>query len=169
MRAVGIAVFVSLASVAGAAELYPAVGGLELIKAPDKGESVLIGMDEATQDEALKVAVKVWGQPSDSGLMPECGAGPIEYTTFENGLTLHFQDGNFVGWTTQFQHGPSLRNGFGIGSTVADAAAFAGPAEIEETSIGPEFWGENFYGTATTAEMGGQVELFWSGVSCIFR
>lgn len=158
-----------LAATGQLAELYPAPGGLELLLNPYTDSVVEMRFDEEPQDDTLKIAIKLWGEPSDEGAIEECDAGPLEYSTFDNGLLLYFQADTFVGWTTFDKTAAPLRNGFGIGSEVGEAAFFAGEVEIEETSIGYEFWGDDLSGLASSPDPRGLVESYWSGVSCIFR
>lgn len=169
MRGLAALVLAALVPAAAAAELYPAPGGLELVLGPDKQDTILLPLGAAAQSETYKTASKIWGDAVRKDIAQECGAGPLDFADFENGLRIYFQDGVLVGWTTTFGEGPSLRNGFGIGSRVSEVADFAGPVEIEETTLGYEFWGDALYGFAAELSLDAQVEFYWSGLNCLFR
>lgn len=155
------------AAAGGAMELHLAPGGLEAIGTG--GFAIFLPMEETSQAEALKAATRFWQPPVAQGTMEECGAGPIDFAIFGNGMTLHFQDGAFVGWATAPGAEARFADGRGIGSKVADIETVAGPVEAFESSIGNEFAADDVFGIASGPGTNATVEMLWSGVSCIFR
>ncbi|AEQ50570.1 hypothetical protein [Pelagibacterium halotolerans] len=146
--------------------LYLAPGGLE---ANGADESVPIDMDVTSQTDTVKSATKLWGEPDEHGRMEECGAGPIDFARFGNGVTLHFQNETFVGWLASNTSSASFANGLGVGAPVMDVEAVAGPVETFESTLGYEFAGENLFGIADGQGTKAEIEVLWSGISCVFR
>jgi hypothetical protein len=52
----------------------------------------------AGQKEVETALAKVLGPVLRTGANNECGAGPVTFTDFAGGLTVHFQDARMVGW-----------------------------------------------------------------------
>ncbi|MHA7886166.1 hypothetical protein [Roseicyclus sp.] len=92
----------------------------------------------------------------------ECGAGPITAASWEDGLTLNFQDGNFVGWVNS---DPGLPAGGGILPGQSRLALPQGNFSI--TSLGTEFSRTEVYGLLT--ENDEAVRIVWAGTTCFFR
>lgn len=116
-------------------------------------------------------ATAALGKPSDTGRNEECGEGAMEFVEF-GGLTLWFQQDEFVGWFLEGAK-PKLTTatGVGIGSTrkqVADALAIS---DVPDSSLGREFATDkgDFSGLLDGAGDGAKVTALWSGQTCIFR
>lgn len=157
----------AFAGEAGAVELFPASGGMDVVLSD--GQIVEFFIDETPQAEIEKTAIKLWGEPEESGRMEECGAGPIDYLRFDMGLSLHFQDGMLIGWFIGEDSAITTRDGLGAGSTVAEIEAIEPDLELVETTLGMEFWTSNLFGVVTGNTSQDTVVALWSGTACIFR
>lgn len=118
-------------------------------------------------EDAIETVTALRGDPSDRGENPECGAGPLGYTTWDDGLTLWAQDGQFVGWALD---GGTLTTmaGIGVGSTRAEMDNVI-VAAVSESTLGTEFAAGDLYGLLTGPEPDDTVTHLWAGVSCNFR
>ena len=114
-------------------------------------------------EQVLAVVGASRGAPAERGTNPECGAGPLDYASWDDGLTVWFQNGAFAGWATNRQ-GATLMTGVGVGSSRADLEG-AHAITVEETTLGTEF---SFGGVSGLLE-NGRVSNLWAGVSCNFR
>ena len=112
--------------------------------------------------------------PLRSGENAECGAGPITFTDFADGLTAHFQQGRLVGWTwhaPQDGDGPAtgsvkLPGTVQVGSARAVIEAEPGFSKVEGSTLGEEFaLGSNIGGFIK----GDVVEMLYAGTQCFFR
>jgi hypothetical protein len=146
--------------------LYLAPGGLD---AEVAGAEIGVSMDTTSEPDTVKSATKLWGDPIEQGRMEECGAGPIDFARFGNGVTLHFQNQTFVGWSTSSESSATFANGLAIGAPVVDIEPVAGPVETFESSLGYEFGGDNLFGIANGPGTKAEIEVLWSGISCVFR
>ncbi|MEQ8446054.1 MAG: hypothetical protein RIB57_09225 [Pelagibacterium sp.] len=164
------ALFIAAPMAAGWAQdgaaLYLAPGGLV---AEAAGVEISIGMVTTSEADTVKSATKLWGDPAEQGRMEECGAGPIDFARFGNDVILHFQDETFVGWSASAESSASFANGLAIGVPVMKLEAMAGPVETFESSLGYEFAGENLFGVAAGPGTKAEIEVLWSGISCVFR
>jgi hypothetical protein len=92
----------------------------------------------------------------------ECGAGPVTAASWSDGLTLNFQEGNFVGWVNT---DPDLPAGGGIRPGQSRLDLPQGNFSI--TSLGTEFSRSEVYGLLT--ENDEAVRIVWAGTTCFFR
>lgn len=100
----------------------------------------------------------------------ECGAGPLTFASWDDGLTLLFQDGVFAGWAAGgTPRGFTTGSGIGIGSTMAQLRAAHPGIEVVTDSLGPEFAADDVYGIASGTRPTATVTHLWAGVSCNFR
>lgn len=92
----------------------------------------------------------------------ECGAGPITSARWEDGLTLNFQDGSFVGWTNS---DPDL----GVaGGFRADQLRIEMPqTSFQVTTLGTEFNRSDIFGILDETDT--RIRLLWAGTTCFFR
>ena len=111
---------------------------------------------------------------AETGTNGECGAGPLDFATWADGLTLWFQDGALAGWALNGAAegaaggGASTASGLTIGSTRADLdSAYA--ATVEQSTLGTEFAAGELYGLLDGEGSGARVTALWAGVSCNFR
>ncbi|KUO67226.1 MAG: hypothetical protein APF83_08700 [Lutibacter sp. BRH_c52] len=115
---------------------------------------------------------------------PDCGAGPLKMVTWNNGLTLVFQENNtksagskidwlFQGWSVDDAKDGvqklTTMAGIGIGSTL-DEIQSAYEIEVRKTSLGYEFsTAAGMYGILEGTGKDAKITHLWSGVSCNFR
>ncbi|HMT43891.1 MAG TPA: hypothetical protein PKA59_05020 [Chakrabartia sp.] len=99
----------------------------------------------------------------------ECGAGPIDFASWPDGLNLLFQGGTFQGWSLD-ERADSLRlsNGARIGTTVAQLRKL-GKFRIEKSTLGHEFLLAGVSGLVSSPRPTGKVTALWSGLDCNFR
>ena len=108
----------------------------------------------------------------------ECGAGPLKMATWDNGLTLFFQEKNkvfeFVGWGANeaklSENKLKTMAGIGVGSTRKEMES-AYMIKVVKTSLGHEFSTESndLFGIFDGADENAKITNMWSGVSCNFR
>ena len=132
--------------------------------------------------EITNIAIQL--KPSFIGINRECGAGPLKMASWNNGLTLVFQqkvsdaaklptDWKFVGWYmgigTNTAQKVSTMAGIGIGSTRAEMES-AYVIAVSKTSLGYEFsTSSGLYGIFDGTEKDAKITSLWSGISCNFR
>ncbi len=155
-------------------EMPVAVNAVEL-----RGEGVAAGSEAfyfaAGQKEVEAALAKTLGTALRSGSNPECGAGPISFTDFPAGLTVHFQEGRLVGWNWHLaQDGDTPASGtvklagaVQLGSPREVASTAPGYAPVEGSTLGEEFaLGSKIGGFVSTD---GKVEMLYAGTQCFFR
>lgn len=128
----------------------------------------------AGQKEVEAALAKALGAALRSGSNPECGAGPVRFTDFPGGLTVHFQEDRLVGWNWHLaQDGDTPASGtvklagevqVGTARSVVEAAP--GFAPIEGSTLGEEFALGEAIGGFITAD---KVEMLYAGTQCFFR
>ena len=143
-----------------------------------RGEGLSAGPEAfyfaAGQNEVETALAKALGKPLRSGDNGECGAGPMVFTDFASGLTVHFQEGRLVGWNWHLaQDGDRPASGVvklagdvQIGSPRSLAEATTGYDPVEDSTLGEEFaLGDNVGGFIE----GDAVEMLYAGTQCFFR
>ena len=120
--------------------------------------------------EAVLAVLESFRGPADRGTASECGAGPLDYSAWADGLTLYFQDGRFAGWALDERAGGAhaTASGIGPGSTRRALEAAYDP-NIEQSSLGMEFSAEGLSGVLDGSGLEARVTALWAGVSCVFR
>ena len=128
----------------------------------------------AGQKEVETALAKALGAALRTGANPECGAGPVTFTDFPGGLTVHFQEDRLVGWNWHLaQDGDSPASGtvkltgdvqVGTARRVVEAAP--GFAPVEGSTLGEEFALGEAVGGFITAD---KVEMLYAGTQCFFR
>ena len=109
------------------------------------------------------------GKP-ETGTNGECGAGPLEYANWPDGLGLFFQDDKFAGWNLNERSKGAITtaSGIGPGSSRTDLeGAYA--ADISETTLGTEFAAGELFGLLDGEVPAAKITYMWGGVSCNFR
>ncbi len=107
---------------------------------------------------------------AETGTNGECGAGPLDFATWADGLTLWFQDGVLAGWALNgaAEGAASTAAGIAPGSSRAELeSAYA--VTVEQTSLGTEFAAGELFGIIEGDGPEGRVSAMWAGVSCNFR
>lgn len=144
--------------------------GLQLVK--DTGSTQLLPFD-AEREQVVIAVTGVRGKPAEQGTNSECGAGPLEYTSWADGLTLHSSNGRFVGWNVNSQRSKAAKAyttmaGIGVGSTRAELNSAYSPL-VEQTSLGTEFAAGKLYGLLDSNGADAEVTNLWAGTTCNFR
>ncbi len=122
-----------------------------------------------TPREAVIAALAFRGEPG-TGTNGECGAGPLQYANWPDGLGLYFQKDKFVGWTLNERTDGAITtaSSIGPGSTRAELeAAYA--AKISQTTLGTEFAAGELFGLLDGKGTTAKITDMWGGVSCNFR
>ncbi len=144
-------------------------GGL-LIVMKDTGSTRMIdfGLPKA---QTVTIVTNVAGAPAPESTNTECGAGPVQFIAWPDGLTLLFQEDRFVGWSVGKDAAgkQSTMSGVGVGSTRSDLVAAYSGVEVSETSLGQEFSAGGLYGVLDGAEASSKIDVMWAGTSCVFR
>ena len=121
----------------------------------------------AEREEVETALAGVLGEVLSQTENGECGAGPMAFGQFSDGLTVNFQQGRFVGWYIQ---DPSERiatkEGIAIGSARDAVSGETGFAIIEGSTLGEEFALEDRMGGFLDA---GEVSGLYAGTNCFFR
>lgn len=123
------------------------------------------------QPEVIATLTQFRGAAPTMGQNSECGAGPMTFADWGDGLSLHFQDGTLVGWSAGdgTPRGFTTLTGIGVGSPVIDVRTAHPGVAIETSSLGPEFAIDDVYGVASGLGPVDRVTHLWAGVSCNFR
>lgn len=109
-------------------------------------------------------------EPNMSG-NSECGAGPMIFADWGDGLQFHFQDGALVGWSAA-RNTPrafATLTGIGVGSPLIDLRTAHPGIKVEVTTLGAEFEADGVHGLASGTGPVDRVTVLWGGVSCYFR
>jgi len=122
----------------------------------------------------VREALAFRGQP-DTGTNAECGAGPLDYARWPDGLTLYGQAGEFAGWALDDRSagvgaagGISTAAGIGPGRSRADLDKAYAPT-ISQTTLGTEFSKDGLSGILDGPGETATIVALWAGVSCNFR
>lgn len=122
-----------------------------------------------TSWQQVRTALAFRGPPG-TGTNGECGAGPLDYASWPDGLTLYAQGGKFVGWAVDGRGAGAIGTAasIGPGSTRAQLEdAYA--ASFSQTTLGTEFAAGGIFGLLDGAGAGAKITNMWAGVSCNFR
>lgn len=144
--------------------------GLQVVNATTGStRSLAFGMKEA---EVVTIVNNVQGKIRDRGVNQECGAGPLGYTSWGNGLTLWFNKGVFAGWIVDGRNPNAKKlttlSGIGTGSTRTQLTK-AYRVKVQQTSLGTEFSTDNLGGILTGTKPTDKISSLWSGTTCLFR
>lgn len=140
--------------------------GLRLVD-PVSGRARPIAFGTPRSDVLSALARR--GSPQ-TGTNAECGAGPLAYARFGDGLTLQFQDDRFVGWSVDRAGTGKIAtmSGIGPGSTRAELkGAYA--VSFPESTLGTEFAAGDMGGLLDGLGKTARVTALWAGVTCLFR
>ncbi len=129
----------------------------------------------AGKSEVESAIARVLGEATGRSSNAECGAGPIDFTEFPGGLTVHFQQGRMVGWNWRAPQDGDAKPKGTIRLVTGDVAAGAprsiaeqtpGFARITQNTLGEEFsLGPSVGGFF----QGDTVAMLYAGTQCFFR
>lgn len=143
--------------------------GLRLVVAATGSTRLLaFGTDSAAVLDGLGRAL---GAPTSRGSNAECGAGPVDFASFDGGLSVNFQSGRFVGWSARASNTSSAlttMSGIGVGSTRA-ALDSTYSARVAQSSLGTEFSAGDLSGILDGTAPSSRIANLWAGVNCIAR
>lgn len=142
--------------------------GLRWFLPPDgSARPLAFGAPEA---DVLASLERVRG-PAGKGVNEDCGAGPVQYANWPDGLSLDFQDGVFAGWGLDPRASGALAtaNGVGPGSTRSALTEAFGSVSFQDTSLGTEFSAGGLFGLLDGTGPEAKVTHMWAGVSCVAR
>ncbi|UIP05541.1 aspartate-semialdehyde dehydrogenase [Erythrobacter sp. SDW2] len=117
--------------------------------------------------EAEAALASVMGEPEGRDENRECGAGPMQFTSYPGGLTANFQQDRLVGWFyNEANPKVALENGITVGTSRDRITASPQFLPIEGSTLGEEFaLGEAVGGFLE----GDKVTSLYAGVNCFFR
>ena len=141
-----------------------------VIAAPEAGGDATVINFGDPQDAVVEELTMVFGGPQ-FGSNEECGAGPMEFATFDQ-FVANFQDDRFVGWMI---NGPSERSSFTgpegvtLGMSAADLKKLPTYDAFDDSTLGEEFLigGEEMPVSGLVEDS--QVAVLWGGAACNFR
>jgi hypothetical protein len=136
-------------------------------------------------DQMIEIITNVLqSKPKNIGINSECGAGPLKMVSWNNGLTIVFQNkksesktsetnwqfaGWFVGSNSKNSKEISTMAGIGIGSTRSEMES-AYVLSVSKTSLGYEFsTSSGLFGIFDGPNKEAKITSLWSGLSCNFR
>ena len=150
--------------------LLAADGGVRLVDPASGADSlVAYGTPEAA---AVAAITDLAGAMASSGTNEECGAGPVDFATWDSGFQTLSQGGSFGGWSLRdgpaADAPPEAEGGLSIGMTRTALDAVAG-LNVFESTLGTEFTVGAISGILTGPGPTDTVSNLWSGLSCNFR
>jgi hypothetical protein len=126
-------------------------------------------------DAVIDAVTRTYGGTAPQrGRNEECGAGPLDMATWQDGLNVMAQHGRFVGWSVSrgannaTGDGPATMAGIRLGSTRQELEA-AYTAEIRKTTLGHEFAAGDLFGVLDGSGPSARITALWGGTSCNFR
>ena len=146
------------------------LGGDSLNVTGPSGTTLAFGSPRETVEQEM---ARVLGPATDRSTLAECGAGPMEFTSYVSGLTLNFQEERLVGWTLRREEadGPVRTDkDIGIGSSEADLAAVYEVGSVDGSTLGDEFTSASGVGGFLSGSGADKVvESLHAGTTCFFR
>ena len=139
--------------------------GLRIFDEAGAARAIPFGSPQATAIAAVSAATGFPAPPVTTNA--ECGAGPVQFAEFPNGLTLAFQNDTFQGWTVN-RPGLTTVDGMGVGSTRASITARSVEMVAGSTLEG-EFTSGDLGGFFSAANAQGTVTSLYAGLTCFFR
>lgn len=106
------------------------------------------------------------------GINADCGAGPVHYANWADGLSLVFKDDRFVGWglDRRAKGAITTADGIGVGTSRSELDdAFGPPIEVRQSTLGTEFTAGNYHGLFDGIGANARISDMWAGVSCVAR
>ena len=125
----------------------------------------------ASAEQVIAAVTAAGGAAQSRGTNADCGAGPVEFVSFENGLSLVMQQAKFVGWSarkTATSATLTTMSGIGVGSTRA-ALDSSYAAAVSRSTLGTEFSAGELQGVLASASSSAPITDMWAGTSCVAR
>lgn len=117
-----------------------------------------------TQESTIPAVTRLLGaKPTFVRTNSECGAGPLDIATWEAGLTLLFQNGDFRGWLADSTTVPTT-NGLRVGQGVDTVISSGGG--VRPSTLGDEFVLDGIFGLLSEKN---RITQLWAGTTCFFR
>ena len=152
-----------------AASLRLARNGLQVRRAGTAPIVLSFGIPRAQVLESLRF--RPAPQTSTNG---ECGAGPVDFAQWQDGVSLLFQHDRFGGWSLSKPNAStntstiSTTDGIRIGTTLAELRKKRG-FRLQRTTLGHEFTVGAISGIVSGTSARARVTDLWAGLSCTFR
>ena len=120
-----------------------------------------------------KAAAAALGSEGKRGALEECGAGPMQFTTFA-GLKLNFRDDEFLGWTAENDTKLTTMDGIGPGTRRSEVEAARTLTMTPDSTLGAEFsLGDPeqhaIGGFFESSDKAASVASLYAGLTCFFR
>lgn len=140
--------------------------GLRLVD-PDTGRTRPVAFGTPRSQTLNALAAR---GTAETGTNTECGAGPLAWVRYRDGLTLQFQDDRFAGWSVDRAAKGKVTTmaGIGPGSTRA-ALEGAYAITLPDSTLGIEFAAGDMGGLLDGPGKDAKVTDMWAGVTCMFR
>lgn len=123
----------------------------------------------AVEDDVRTSLEAVFGAAVDSFDARECGAGPMTIVSYHD-FTVQFQDGEFIGWFyTSSEPALTTPSGVAPGIDETELRDVYDGVEIDETTLGTEFFFEVPAGYIGGFLEAGTVTSLYAGTNCFFR
>ena len=130
-------------------------------------------------EQLVEIVENVLKSKPTINMNSECGAGPLKFATWDNGLTLLFQEKKndewlFAGWAANKPKNNQTKlntmANVGIGTSRKEIES-AYVINVSKTSLGYEFSTKfnDFFGIFDGPNENSKITNLWSGVSCNFR
>lgn len=140
--------------------------GLRLFDDAGAARAIPFGTPQATAISV--VAASVGGAAPEVTTNSECGAGPVQFAQFSNGLQMLFQNGAFQGWFVD-KAGATTVDGMGVGSTRASIQSARTIQMQASSTLGDEFDSGGVGGFLSGATPQATVKSLHAGLTCFFR
>lgn len=122
------------------------------------------------QAEVLAMLERLRGSAT-KGVNKGCGAGPVDYAVWPDGLSVVFQRNRFVGWGMDRRAAGlvSTASGIGPGSNRGQLEAAYANVAARQSSLGTEFTVGGFSGLIDGTKAASKITDMWAGTSCVAR
>ena len=120
-----------------------------------------------------KAAAAASGSDGKRGALDECGAGPMQLTTFA-GLKLNFQNDKFLGWTAEDDAKLTTMDGIGPGTRRSEVEDARTVQMTPNSTLGAEFSlgdpeQDAIGGFFESSDKTARVASLYAGLTCFFR
>jgi len=143
--------------------------GLRLV-VESTGSTRLLAFGMESSD-VITAMTRALGPPLSRGTNAECGAGPMAFAVFADGLSIVMQHDRFVGWSTRASNTGGTHttmSGLGVGSTRAALDSHY-VATVARSTLGEEFEAGGIAGVLDGESSSARITDMWAGVSCVAR